>query len=311
MPARMKGRRVIVALAAGLLVQTAVSAEAQSLPAASPAAVPFDRTGEDTTGGSGPKVDAERTPDGQKGEVTTPGRERRPAAGPAKPTRPARCSYTKSANTPEAAVNDIWVWNFATGTRESAPAEGTPVQRYCEWLDTKEMYSSNEIAFPGYDALLGTVTPVEVAEAQLATFEQRLPLPGVRAWPALDRQVVGIETWFRVDTYTVADQPFAELGVTGNLHAEPHRIDLSVDGQIVDTCTTAGRVWEDHLNSDIDNTDCGHAFHRSHPAGTPLTISVTYAISWTASTGDGGPLGDITRTTVQPMHVRSYEALIR
>ena len=211
------------------------------------------------------------------------------------------------------AGSEFQMWATASLTRENAPPAGRTMSYWCIWSDSGQTYFDQKIVFPGYDAWAGitTPTPAQAAAAQLAKFEQRLPLPTVRAWPTLDRQVVGIETWFRIDTFGTADEPIDALGVVGNMHAQPNRTEFRIGGELVDTCVGAGRVWEDGLNSDLDKTDCGHSFHRSYPPGTELTVSVIYDMSWAASTGDGGPLGEVTRTAVFPMHVRSYEAIIR
>ena len=42
----------------------------------------------------------------------------------------------------------------------------------------------------------------------------------------------------------------------------------------------------------------------------PVTVTVTFAATWTATTGAGGPLGALTRTTTVPVRVVEVQAVI-
>jgi hypothetical protein len=62
-------------------------------------------------------------------------------------------------------------------------------------------------------------------------------------------------------------------------------------------------------------SDCTHVYGRAStglPGGAySVSATVTYEVGWSSSTGSGGSLGGLTRTTTVPVTVTEAQALIR
>jgi hypothetical protein len=85
------------------------------------------------------------------------------------------------------------------------------------------------------------------------------------------------------------------------------------DGSPAVECDGPGRPWEPADGS--ATPDCGHTYTvRStidDPQGTyRLRATITYAVSWTATNGDGGDLDPISATTTVPLTVHEIQAMI-
>ncbi|MDZ7733736.1 MAG: hypothetical protein U5R31_12270 [Acidimicrobiia bacterium] len=61
-------------------------------------------------------------------------------------------------------------------------------------------------------------------------------------------------------------------------------------------------------------SDCTHTYQRSsrhEPDGTyAAEATVTYEITWSATTGEGGDLGTLARSTTIPVTVQEAQALV-
>ena len=157
-----------------------------------------------------------------------------------------------------------------------------------------------------------------IAAVERATDEARrrldVPLPSPGLNPPGD-QLVGVATWLWLDGTWQATSATASIGtVSSTVTATPTEAvwDLG-DGTSI-TCG-AGHPYDVGRAPEEQSSDCTHVYSSSsrlQPDGTFLvSVTVSYAVSWGASTGAGGDLETISRTTTVPVRVTEAQALIR
>jgi hypothetical protein len=203
------------------------------------------------------------------------------------------------------------------GLGDPTPALGpealTPGAIVFLWCIDTETHETVVSEYVTIGAGAGAVTPQVDPQvlAQHARAQLVLPLPEPRAWPGIDRpQTTGVSTWLHVDNFAGASQSASAGPVTATVHAEPVEVVWVMgDGNTV-TCHDAGGVW----GADPE-TSCQHLFiHRSTGQGDGRfhgSVSIRWRLRWESSTGDGGSLGDVTRTTPIDWLVQEIQATIR
>ena len=81
------------------------------------------------------------------------------------------------------------------------------------------------------------------------------------------------------------------------------------------TSDDAGTPYDPGRPPGDQRSSCTHVFTRSSRrlAGGSYQVdaTVTYTVSWTATTGEGGALGTLTRSATVPVRVTEAQALIR
>lgn len=148
--------------------------------------------------------------------------------------------------------------------------------------------------------------------AELAV--ERLPLttPVIGRNPPAD-QLVGVPTWLWVDTHWAPAEVSASVtGVTATVVAEPVSVVWDPGDGSELTCVGPGRPYRpdagDHTGS------CRHVYRwpsTSVPGGAhELRATVTYRVTWRATTGETGDLGTVTRTSAVPVRVVEVQAVI-
>ena len=162
-------------------------------------------------------------------------------------------------------------------------------------------------------APFGTINAA--ADAALLAREM-LPLPDpdvVTSPPAGRPQLVGVATWFRVDTAWQPVSATATLGaVSATVTATPTQVVFDPgDGSAPITCTGPGPAF-DAAQPDA-TSDCAHTYQRRTPDGTTLdlTATITYDVAWTATDGTGDTLDPVTRTSTVALTINEAQALVR
>lgn len=154
------------------------------------------------------------------------------------------------------------------------------------------------------------------AERAMAAARRRVdpPRPDLRTSPATD-QLVGVPTWLWLAGGYAPVSATASVGaVSATVTATPAGVSWDTGDGTVLRCDGPGRAWSPGL--DDAASDCRHTYvQRSTAAGPDGTFTVratvTYAVAWTATTGQGGDLGTITRTATVAVRVREAQAAIR
>ncbi len=162
--------------------------------------------------------------------------------------------------------------------------------------------------FDPADPLPGLDDPAQAAAQALSALA--LPDPAISASPPLGSpQLVGVPTWLWLTDWTIRHATAALDGVTATVTATPVRTTWSAtpSGSHV-TCDGAGVPYDPARAPDAQASTCTMLFETA--GNQQLTATVTYAITWSASTGDGGQLDPLTRTAAEAVVVDQAQALI-
>jgi len=165
---------------------------------------------------------------------------------------------------------------------------------------------------PGVPPQVLTDTARQRAEAQLDP-----PEPSVATNPPSGAQTVGVPTWFWIEGPWEPRSATATVGpVSSTVTATPRdvRWDLG-DGQSI-TCAGPGVRYDTTRAPDEQSSSCQHVYtHRSTgsdaSAGYQVTATVTYDVTWTSTTGQGGSLGTLSRSSTVTLVVQEIQAVIR
>jgi hypothetical protein len=159
---------------------------------------------------------------------------------------------------------------------------------------------------------LGGLLAAERA-AELAIERLALPDPVIGLSPPAG-QLVGVPTWLWVADWSTHTASAAVAGVTSTVTARPTSATWDLgDGSSI-ACPGPGTAYDPSRPPDTQRTDCAHTFvwPSSHPRGSrAVTVTLTYAVSWAASTGGGGELGSVTRSATVPVDVAEVQAVAR
>jgi hypothetical protein len=273
-------------------------------PGAQPVAAPTDRVGTWVTGGDKPAVEITYVElvEAGVGERGTPG-------SVVPPARRRRCELHAAPAGP----------GGTQGENQHLPAlaggliEGEWYYQSCHYLDTGELASSRYWQYtPGQPATPGP----DLAElARQAYDEIPLAFPVPHTSPAIDiRQLTGLPTWLWVDPATwQAQWASATLaGFTVEVTATPDRLvwDLG-DRTAPVTCSGPGTAF-DPAGGDDQRTDCSHVYQfvsTNEPGGVyRAAATMVWSVTWAASTGATGSLGETRRTTRFDLRVEDLEA---
>jgi len=224
-----------------------------------------------------------------------------------------------------ARVCEVWAapggpGSMGTENRPLAPVAGGLVDgawyyQTCSYSDTGELASSRYWQFvagaPGFG-------PDLAALAASAYDRIPLPFPVPSTAPSLAvRPITGLDTWLWIDP--AGWQPreaTAELaGFSVSVTATPTQVVWDMgEGEGALECDGPGVAWQPEVADGDQSTDCAYKYRwNSHdrPGGVfPASVTVEWAVAWTASNGDTGVLAPARRTTTFDVAVKSLEAQI-
>jgi hypothetical protein len=157
---------------------------------------------------------------------------------------------------------------------------------------------------------------IAATERALEEARRRLDLP--RPEPAVNpptEQLVGVPTWLWVDGPWQETSATAAVGsVAATVTARPVRVEWDMGDGTTVTCD-AGQRYDPTRSPAEQQSPCTHVFTVSSAAPTggqvTVTATVVYAVGWSATTGEGGDLGELSRSATIPVTVREAQALIR
>ena len=203
---------------------------------------------------------------------------------------------------------------LATVRYDDGPVDPEQGQEYvlaCVDQDGRQVRS----LLTAFDA--GAPVPRDAAtERALDEARRRLDLP--MPAPALNppgAQLVGVPTWLWVEGPWAPTAATASVGaVSATVTARPTSVEWDLgDGTHV-TCGP-GTPYDTSRPPSAQHSDCTHVFRHAstlRAGGTyAVTATVTYEVAWSASTGRGGSLGSLTRSSTVPVTVQEAQALIR
>jgi hypothetical protein len=147
--------------------------------------------------------------------------------------------------------------------------------------------------------------------AELAIERLVLPDPVIGLSPP-SGQLVGVPTWLWVGDWRTHTTSAAVGGVTSTVTARPTSTAWDLDDGTTVGCAGPGTPYDPARPPDAQASDCAHTFvwPSSHPRGArAVTVTLSYAVSWSATTGAGGDLGTVTRSATVPVTVAEVQAV--
>lgn len=151
--------------------------------------------------------------------------------------------------------------------------------------------------------------PIAAAQRarDLARDQLDLPTPRIGLSPPPPApHLPGLESWFYLTNPFEALRASATLGsVTSTVTATPTEVIWDpADGSEPFTCQGPGQPY----TPDLETAPCGHTYHRS--GSYNLTATILWDTTWESTTGEGGPLQDLTTTATVELRVRQAQAVI-
>lgn len=167
------------------------------------------------------------------------------------------------------------------------------------------------------------LTPSALAEHAADLLRARLPGPRPGFAPAADGAVVHVGVWFWTDPTVwhpmsvTAWVPTPSGPLWATTTARPSALVLDPgDGELgtgPTTCPGPGDVWQP-ADGDTTASACSYTYRHSSAARASgrfaARVAIEWRISWTSSTGDGGPLDGHTTWATQPVTVAEIQALV-
>jgi hypothetical protein len=142
------------------------------------------------------------------------------------------------------------------------------------------------------------------------------PVPGLSPRIGVD-QIVGLPTWLWVEpgSWQELSATAAIPGLSATVVARPVRTRWDMgDGSDQIVCDGPGVVFDFSRDERLQHTDCSHVYQwgsADEPGGNyTITGYIDWALTWTATNGDGGTLADASRGTSLDVHAAEIEAVI-
>jgi len=209
--------------------------------------------------------------------------------------------------------------------------DGNPDSGDLSLVDTSKLQTGDWVWVACYDP--GTGTPVGQSQrvqwnvgnppalqptaanlAQVALGRLAIPLPTVASWPGPGgASLVNLPVWLRVSNWSQLTASASAGGLTATITAEPVRADWNMDEGTV-TCDSAGATYEPSIAPDAQSTDCSFTYRHSSgiraDSNFHATGTLVWHMRWSATNGQGGDLGEISRTSAFTMRVEESQALV-
>lgn len=201
---------------------------------------------------------------------------------------------------------------------------GSTYYRECRYVDDGTIASSQRFVYRPSAPVAAPAAAPQVAPSgpsietivQQVYAEVPLVLPQPHTAPPVDAvQLVGFPVWMWVDGTVWRDfeASASVAGVSVSVVARPKRVVWTLGDGAKVTCTGPGTAW-DPAGPDGQRTDCSHIYQfvsAGKPNGRyPATVTMTWSVSWSASTGQAGVLPDASRSTAFSLAVTERQAVI-
>ena len=252
-----------------------------------------------------PKTGGERGPDGGIVIVIAPGSKGLPSKGTTPTsgsgsTSPVVCSYYTDDGTP---VGDPASIGLPPGTWLvlACSSGGEPVgnRQRVQW-------------FPGVP--LPTPMPTADELAQVALGRLAVPLPAVQTWPPDGgTSLVNVPVWLHISNWAQLTASASAGGLTATITAKPIRSEWNLREDSID-CDSAGSVYDSSRPVDAQGTSCPYTYRHSSGTQADGTYraagTLVWHMRWDATNGQGGDLGEISRTTAFTLRVEESQAVV-
>ena len=244
---------------------------------------------------NGTSVGGSATEDGGEVTVTDPGGGSGSggSGGGGGASNPVVCAYYEvdgigSVGAPAASLlPDVQYWRRCTDTM------------------TGEVASMDLVTGAAPNPALVALDLAEQAYARLV-----VPLPDPVSNPPDGRAVVNIPVWFWVSDWTVRTESASAGGVTATVTASPLRTRWTTGDGATLTCDGPGTAYDPARSPQVQHSDCTHTYS-ARSGGLTDTATTTWSVTYAATNGQSGDLGNVTRSTNLPLDVRQLVTNIR
>jgi hypothetical protein len=215
-------------------------------------------------------------------------------AGPAGPSRPSPFTGCRSDRSP-----------FGALLHPGSALPTTPGSTY--WTNCQTTATGATVLLPQTVGGPPPPPPADVVAAQAASTLQ-LSLPEVATAPPQGGiQLVGVDVWFWVTNSRPAQATATVPGLSATVTAAPVATHLEfADGSRVD-CAGGGSPYDRTRPGREQRSTCARVFRDR--GQQRVNVTVDWAISWTASTGEAGVLPAVGRTTTLVLAVQEGQAV--
>ncbi|MBX3313010.1 MAG: hypothetical protein KF906_01720 [Actinobacteria bacterium] len=224
--------------------------------------------------------------------------------------------YTDCFSGTIAELTDTTVdWQFAMG-----PWGGAPQRLVERTTEEQRAGASGFVSCLRRDGsgaqawLVGGGSPADVVPGLTASAEQALvvPVPEIGSSPPQGALMpVGLPVWFWVDNGAALTESAAVPGVSVTVRATVASTAVVVDGPdgtVRIDCEGTGERFDPAVHGAWDRSGCSHVFDRA--GSVEVTVSVTWDLSWSATTGASGVLDPVTRSTTVTVQPVELEAVV-
>ena len=198
---------------------------------------------------------------------------------------------------------------------------GNAYYRECRYADDGRVASYDRFVYqpgtgPAPAAAAAAPQPPDVeAIAREVYAEVPLVLPQPHTSPPADApQLVGFPVWLWVDgaVWQEFEAHAGVSGVTVSVVAHPDHVTWKMGDGTTVTCDGPGTPWGPGAG---DSSDCSHTYQfvsADEPGGRyQSSVTVTWTVTWSASTGQSGELPPASRTSGFSLLVTERQAVIR
>jgi hypothetical protein len=128
--------------------------------------------------------------------------------------------------------------------------------------------------------------------------------------PPTAKQLVGVRTWLWVDP---ADwQPMSAtatiVGLSATVTAQPKKVIWTMGDGATVICNGPGTPYKPTVPDSEQSSTCSHTYQ--HDGTYTVRATIVWAVSWTATNGQGGTLPNVQRSTEFPLTVEQRQAII-
>lgn len=166
------------------------------------------------------------------------------------------------------------------------------------------------------DSTPSTTAPPRPAVVIARETAQRtnIPLPSIRTSPPVGRdQLVNLPTWVWVEDWNARRATATEGPLTVTVVASPRSVTWRM-GDGASVVCGAGTPWNSSLREEQQSTDCSHTYTRSSANQPDLLYqaraTMTWDVTWSATNGESGSLGQANRSVDFTMRVAEGQAIV-
>ena len=195
---------------------------------------------------------------------------------------------------------------FGLGVEVGVLVAGDTVIRVCEDGVSGRTVDGPSIVTLG-EGSVGAVVAVLVDQA-MANLDVDVPVGFVS--PVGGVTLPNIETWFWVERGGVQVRSASAGGVSASVRSVLVGVVFGVGDEGVVECVGGGTPFDVGRSARVQRSGCVHVFN-GPSRDVVVDVTATWRVSWSASDGSSGVLGDVSRSSSLPLRVQEKVTVIR